>query len=651
MASLSQILQDPNYTSANAETKRAIFDKWSKQDPNYVNANAETQKAIRERFGVETAAPSEKPESAGKQAARSFLKFVGPIIEAAPAAFGGILGGALGIPLAGPVGAAAGAMAGAGAGYGLGTAITRAVKRQLGDAPPTSGVENLVTGVRDIAEGAAMEGAGQFIGRGVQAGLQKLSQIPQERAARILAQALGKNVEEGRQALRAQPNLPAGQALADINAPEVQALAARTAARDPAFMNALTLTQEMADINALAQLAGGANQTAARATQEQAIANLNQLAGPARESILRAANVGQDILRFREQAGQAGKQAEQLAKRMNVPATEQAAAATQQAGALTAAAGALEKAGFRPLTTESILSGIQKAKSTPSFTGNTDIEKILDRVAADINKVSVKGVIDSERLAAIRSNSVNAAIRDLYPSADSKAHKELAVKAATEIKPLIDNAIESAGGKGWIKFLDNYTKGRQAVEQKELAAKAMELYEKNPKELIRLVRGNSPDEVEKIFGPNSYDIVKQMSDSAMGVLKQAAGTLERTAKMEAQAASGKDALLLVLDQNRSRIRVPWGLSAKGAAINQLLAKAEDRIGEKTMRILTEAMKSGQRADDLLATLNPAERARVVKILSESHRGGAEFIPKGAKGAAINALLGGNQPESQNALAE
>jgi hypothetical protein len=255
-------------------------------------------------------------------------------------------------------------------------------------------------------------------------------------------------------------------------------------------------------------------------------------------------------------------------------------------------------------------------------------------------------VIDSERLAAIRSNSVNAAIRDLYPSADSKAHKELAVKAATEIKPLIDSAIESAGGKGWIKFLDNYTKGRQAVEQKELAAKAMELYEKNPKELIRLVRGNSPDEVEKIFGPNSYDIVKQMSDSAMGVLKQAAGTLERTAKMEAQAASGQDALRLVLDQNRSRIRVPWGLSAKGAAINQALAKAEDRIGEKSMRILTEAMKSGQRADDLLATLNPAERARVVKVLRE-----VEVVPKGAKGAAINALLGGNQPESQNALAE
>jgi hypothetical protein len=630
-----------------------------------------------------SAAPAEKPESQLKSALRTARSVLGPTIEAVPAALGGIAGTALG-----PVGT----LAGAGLGYGAGRQLTRLMDVALGNEPAPTATQAMLGGAKDVLEGATMEAGGQVIGRGVQAGLQKLSQVPQERAARILSQALGKNVEEARQALRAQPNLPAGQALADINAPEVQALAARTAARDPAFMNALTLTQKMADMNALAQLAGGANQTAARATQDQAIANLNQLAGPARESILRAANVGQDILRFREQAEQAGAQAAQSVQDVRrfteagqrareahifrppgqprVPtrytytgelgerAEEVAGAAAQRSlgeGAtrrsLEAAAGALEKAGFRPLTTESILSGIQKAKSTPSFTGNKDIPIILDRVAADINEVSVKGVIDAERLAAIRNNSVNAAIRDLYPAADSKAHKELAVKAATEIKPLIDSAIESAGGKGWKEYLNTYAKGRQAVEQKELAAKAMELYEKNPKELIRLVRGNSLDEVEKIFGPGSYDIVKQMGDSAMGVLKQAAGTLERTAKMEAQAASGQDALRLVLDQNRSRIRVPWGLSAKGAAINQALAKAEDRIGEKTMRILTEAMKSGQRADDLLATLNPAERARVVKILSESHRGGAEFIPKGAKGAAINALLGGNQPESQNALAE
>lgn len=56
MPSLSEILKDPNYTSANAETKQAIFERWAPQDPNYANANEETKSAIKQRFGLATAA-------------------------------------------------------------------------------------------------------------------------------------------------------------------------------------------------------------------------------------------------------------------------------------------------------------------------------------------------------------------------------------------------------------------------------------------------------------------------------------------------------------------------------------------------------------------------------------------------------------------
>lgn len=56
MPSLSEILKDPNYTSANAETKQAIFERWAPQDPNYANANSSTQQAIRQKFGLPAAA-------------------------------------------------------------------------------------------------------------------------------------------------------------------------------------------------------------------------------------------------------------------------------------------------------------------------------------------------------------------------------------------------------------------------------------------------------------------------------------------------------------------------------------------------------------------------------------------------------------------
>jgi len=57
MASLQEILADPNYVNANPATKKAIFDKYSAQDTNYSGANEATKAAIRQKFGVEGKAP------------------------------------------------------------------------------------------------------------------------------------------------------------------------------------------------------------------------------------------------------------------------------------------------------------------------------------------------------------------------------------------------------------------------------------------------------------------------------------------------------------------------------------------------------------------------------------------------------------------
>jgi hypothetical protein len=59
MADLSSILNDPNYVNANAETKAAIFEKFSAQDKNFTGANPETQQAIRVKFGIATPAAPE----------------------------------------------------------------------------------------------------------------------------------------------------------------------------------------------------------------------------------------------------------------------------------------------------------------------------------------------------------------------------------------------------------------------------------------------------------------------------------------------------------------------------------------------------------------------------------------------------------------
>jgi hypothetical protein len=93
MANLSAILDDPNYVNANAETKAAIFDKFSANDKNFTGANPETQQAIRVKFGI---VPAPTPEVSMRD------RIMG-VIET-PLALGATLAGGAIAPIVGVVG-------------------------------------------------------------------------------------------------------------------------------------------------------------------------------------------------------------------------------------------------------------------------------------------------------------------------------------------------------------------------------------------------------------------------------------------------------------------------------------------------------------------------------------------------------------------
>lgn len=61
--SLLEIQNDPDYLNANAATKQAIFDEYSKDDPDYTGANSATQAAIRESFGLSSSIATRKKEA------------------------------------------------------------------------------------------------------------------------------------------------------------------------------------------------------------------------------------------------------------------------------------------------------------------------------------------------------------------------------------------------------------------------------------------------------------------------------------------------------------------------------------------------------------------------------------------------------------
>ena len=693
MADLSSILNDPNYVNANAATKAAIFDKYSASDANFTNANEATQKAIREKFGVSTTRANVQAEESTYEKVK---KYVAPVAEAG----GAILGGAAGTAL-GPFGT----VAGAGLGYGAVKELENLADVYIGGKKPREGAAVITEPVKNVIEGSTMEAGGRaiapVIGSAIKGGTQlvgKAIDLPQhsvQKAARIAKESVG-DMDAVVNALRsARPGVTPAQALAEagINEPIAQALLSRSALRKEGakFFSDVTAAEDAAVMNALAEIAGGGTQTSAKTAQAATKKQVNAVMEPIKNNILARANVGgttgnalrqeavdqagkatqavEDVRRFTAAGERAGAAQVtpvpgqpkapirytymgDLQKKADEVATQAAKGSLEfgEASRLAqAAADQLDAAGLKPLEAAPILQGLQRVATNPELAGSEAI-KYLPRVAEDIQKwTSAGGVIDARALDSIRKNSVNAVINDMT-NLDTKAKKALAAKVMTELKPMIIDAVENAGGKGYRDYLTNYANEMQKIGQMKLGAKALDLFEKSPKRFVALVEGNSPKDVEKIFGPGSYDIVTEMSQDAMKRLETAGQLVKGRATAAEQSEKGITAFQQVLEENTSKFRLPNFLSPKITATNTVLDVLEKKVGKETVRALTEASKTTKDFDALLNTLPAVERNKVLKVLNNPSEWGISKTLKtpGAAAGVINAL---SPQQNQNALVQ
>ena len=639
----------------------------------------------------------------GQQVYQAARPYVAPLVEAGGAIGGGLLGGTAGTFGAGPVGTVAGGVAGAGLGYGIAKEGLEAADVAMGMKAPRQGAAQVVEPVRNILEGATFEAGGKVLGQAlgyVGGKIADLRQIPLQKATKIVKDALGPDLEQVTNALRAAQGkgISAAQAAADINSPTFQALIERATARDPRFLRALEKTQGEESVNALAKLAGGSTAAAVRGTTENAKNALNTIQTPAREAALGRANLGKAVAGYETQAGQlaegaAGKVADvrrlESAKNkavdayykysiddatgtlmptqqgtnmgnLAVKADEWAAKAAdasldlgQGARFAQAAADSMRSVGIKPLDGAAVAQKVGAVANNPEFAGNDVLIGAVKNVADDIAKwTSGGGIIDARALDAIRKNSVNAAIQQLRPGMDATAQRNLAASVMNDIKPTLINAIEEAGGTGYRQYLADYTKGMQKIAEKKLSGEALNLWKTNKDEFVRLVQNESPEAVEKILGPGRYNIATELADSTMGVLQDQAKKRLTEMAVKEQVSAGQDALKTLLLDNMSKLRVPSYLSAVAATTNKALNILENKIGKKTMETLTEALKTPEGAADLLATLPGSERNRVLNLLSDPSKwtSGGKAAATGTTTMGVNALApdryddaGNNQP--------
>ena len=300
----------------------------------------------------------------------------------------------------------------------------------------------------------------------------------------------------------------------------------------------------------------------------------------------------------------------------------------------------MRAAGIKPLKGDEIIGNIRAIANNPEFAGNDLLLGAVKNVADDIAKWSNSGgVIDAKALDAIRKNSINAAIQQLRPGIDATTQRNLTAEVMSRLKPTLIDAIETAGGKGYRAYLEDYTKGMQQIAQKKLTGEALRLWKTDKDAFVRLVQNESPDVVEKFLGPGKYNIATELAEDTLSVLRDQARKRLTEITVKDQVSAGQPALKQLLLDNTSKLRLPSYLSAVAATTNKALNILENKIGAKTMATLTEALKTPEGAANLLERLPAEERSRVLRLISDPSQWstGAQAAVRGATVTGINQL--------------
>jgi hypothetical protein len=427
-----------------------------------------------------------------------------------------------------------------------------------------------------------------------------LTRMPAVKAGQIIRESLGKNVDAAKAAFAKLS--PSDQRLAQqvlVSAgvePSPFFGIGKIVAReiDPDTPARILAQQEAARNARMASLGGGETATTRRGAAEVARREVSELTGPARDEALARANVaGQAVPAAEALASAARRRADEITASGFVPrmrgleerAGEQAAimgdkpalfpdmeriqqtrgisgAAGQRANAainaqigLRGVARDMEDAvadlaaeGMTPLRVSPIAQRLRSMASQPGTRADKLQRTTLTRLATELEGLAdANGVIDARDLYQIRKTGLNDIVDRLLGSRaqPSSGTKERTASLLTSLRPMIDDAIEGAGGANWKDYLVRTRQGFETVNRQELSAAGAKMVKENPDEFIALMRGERPDVVEGIMGKGTrqYDITGlALSDPRRyNAMKMSADELQNLNRMTDLASLGETA--------------------------------------------------------------------------------------------------------------
>jgi len=290
--------------------------------------------------------------------------------------------------------------------------------------------------------------------------------------------------------------------------------------------------------------------------------------------------------------------------------------------------GSLKDYGLKPLDITPIINAIDSKLTDPNLFGQTQILKVLQGLKDDFTGAVAAngGVADARALYSIRKAGISQKIDEMFSGMDPASKQRLTAKVLSSVKNPIDNAIETAGGTGWKNYLQTFETGMRGIDQQKLAALALEKFKGSKEEFLKLVRGDNPDAVEKIFGPGSFNIVKEMDPIDLYRTSRVASKVERDIGIEKEAVAGARGLARIMGMSESQINgIPAFFSTTTTTINMALKLLRNKISQDTYDVIEKSMIGGRSAADVIKTLPSKERDAVLRTLMNSRQWNPEAI--------------------------
>jgi hypothetical protein len=332
-------------------------------------------------------------------------------------------------------------------------------------------------------------------------------------------------------------------------------------------------------------------------------------------------------------------------ERFGGEAADRSVVAGADARAAEAAAANLRAQGLNPLDISGLVSTLRQKASEAEFV-SPDRFRILSEFANNLERRAAKmgGVIDATGLYLARREMGNF-VRTILDTTDPKALRQGTAQLVGEAQPLIDDAIEAAGGKGWREYLNTFAAGMRGIERQQFQR---ELTKLPPARFSKVMAGEDPEFVENIFGPGRFDIDAELQGPVLATAKKLASDIDA---QQAVKATGLQDLPL-----SQRLGFAQGAQARvGAMLEPAVPNiftAGARIAGSVPRIGGGGVAAAQMGEKIAERASENVMEKLVPALAQPSRARSLLEVRSAEDYANRLLYGrGDSPVRQNIMAQ